>query len=77
MKTPNERKILQKIDSNSIYKKDPIFHNITPMTFNTLSFLNNTDSFKKYENYNLFTITPLEKITGKENPQKYTYNLIK
>lgn len=77
METPNERKMLPKLDynnsvNNNTNNKDAIFFNITPMTFNTLSFLNNnTDSFKKYENYNAFSITPLDKNFIIENMQKY------
>jgi hypothetical protein len=70
METPNERKILNKIDYKSIINKDKISNNITPITFNTLSFYNNSDYFKKYENYNLFTITPIEKNIKKNKLQK-------
>lgn len=70
METPNERKILNKIDYNLINSKDFISNNITPITFNTLSFSNKSDYFKKYENCNLFTITPLEKNLKKDNFEK-------
>ncbi len=78
METPNDRKILPKIEynlnnlvNNNTNNKDAVFYNITPMTFNTLSFLNNnTDSFKKYNNFNVFTITPFDKNFLKENKHK-------
>lgn len=71
METPNERKFLEKIDYNQTSNTDNFIYNISPMTFNSISFLNNSNSFKKYENFSIFTISPLGKKIKKENLKKY------
>ena len=70
MQTPNEKKNSKNFETNKNINKNFILDNITPLTFNSISFLNDSNSFKNFGSFNKLSYTPFNLEKNKENVYK-------